>query len=397
MATAYLASWAHGLKYSDLPPDVIRAAVRSFYNWTGCAIGGSNHPGTTIAYTSLSPFSGTPSASLLNHKGSHRVDAQHTALLNGIAPHVHDFDDTHLDTIIHLTGPVATALPAVAEWKGGFSGKEFLLALIVGIEAECGVGLAVWPEHYDVGWHITCTTGSIEAAAAVAKLLALPVHQTTHASGIAATQVIDLRKCLGRTPSLFIPVVQLKKVAWLAALAQGGYTSSEQALEAKRGCANILGVTKPDIKGSLAKWLETSDSIEQSYGLPTTGRAGRWEILRNSFKPFPCGIVIHLIINACSQLHRDMEGIEFSNKDIKSVHAGVHPLVLGFAGKKRPGDRFRGKFSVYRGAAVGLLYRKETPNQYEDHRVQSEQVIFIRDKADAVADCSLGNNNHMGK
>lgn len=49
MATAYLASWAHGLKYSDLPPDVIRAAVRSFYNWAGCAIGGSDHPATTVA------------------------------------------------------------------------------------------------------------------------------------------------------------------------------------------------------------------------------------------------------------------------------------------------------------------------------------------------------------
>jgi len=65
---------------------------------------------------------------------------------------VHDYDDTHLDTIIHPTGPVASALLAVAEWKGGFSGKEFLLALIVGIEVECKLGLAVWPEHYDVGW-----------------------------------------------------------------------------------------------------------------------------------------------------------------------------------------------------------------------------------------------------
>jgi aconitate decarboxylase len=67
---------------------------------------------------------------------------------------VHDYDDTHLDTIIHPTGPVASALLALAEWKGGFSGKEFLLALIVGIEVECKLGLAVWPEHYDVGWFV---------------------------------------------------------------------------------------------------------------------------------------------------------------------------------------------------------------------------------------------------
>jgi hypothetical protein len=49
MATLHLASWANALKYSDLPEDVIAAAVRSFYNWAGCAIGGSNHPATSIA------------------------------------------------------------------------------------------------------------------------------------------------------------------------------------------------------------------------------------------------------------------------------------------------------------------------------------------------------------
>jgi len=91
---------------------------------------------------------------LLGRKGL-KIDAQHAALINGIASHVHDYDDTHLDTIIHPTGPVASALLAVAEWKGGFSGKEFLLALIVGIEVECKLGLAVWPEHYDVGWFVT--------------------------------------------------------------------------------------------------------------------------------------------------------------------------------------------------------------------------------------------------
>ncbi len=102
----------------------------------------------------MSPFFGPPTASLLGHQGNIRIDAQHAALLNGIASDVHDYDDNHLDTIIHPTGPVASAVLAVAEWKGGFSGKHFLLALIAGVEAECKVGLVVWPEHYDVGWYV---------------------------------------------------------------------------------------------------------------------------------------------------------------------------------------------------------------------------------------------------
>lgn len=106
----------------------------------------------SLQHQTLSPFFGTPTASLLGHNGASRLDAQHAALINGIASHVHDYDDTHLDTIIHPTGPVASALLAIAEWRGGISGKQFITALVAGIEAECKAGLAVWPEHYDVGW-----------------------------------------------------------------------------------------------------------------------------------------------------------------------------------------------------------------------------------------------------
>ncbi|KAL1863078.1 hypothetical protein VTK73DRAFT_6458 [Phialemonium thermophilum] len=388
MATYYLASWASNLKYSDLPQDVIAAAVRSFYNWAGCAIGGSNHPATTIAYNSLKPFFGPPTASLLGHKGKLSIDAQHAALLNGIASHVHDYDDTHLDTIIHPTGPVASALLAAAEWKGGYSGKEFLVALTAGIEAECKVGLAVWPEHYDVGWHITSTTGSIGAAVAVSKLLSLSTVQTAHAIGIAATQVVGLREMFGSHTKSFHVGRAAQNGLMAAVLAQGGYTSSEQALEAKRGWSNVVGVTKEGLSQSLEKWIGVG-ATGSGLGLPAVGQPGRWEILRNSFKPFPCGIVIHPIIDGCVQLHHDLASQALDVKDVRSVHISVHPLVLELTGKRKPKDGLEGKFSVYHGAAIGLLYGKGTPAQYEDDVVQDARVIAIRDKVDAKADTSI--------
>ncbi|KAG5809304.1 hypothetical protein H9Q74_005685 [Fusarium xylarioides] len=151
-------------------------------------------PAAYLQHQTLSPFFGSPTASLLGYQGASRLDAQHAALINGIASHVHDYDDTHLDTIIHPTGPVASALLAVAEWRGSISGKQFVTALVAGIEAECKAGMAVWPEHYDVGWHITSTVGSIGAAVAVSKILDLSPTKTTHAIGLAATQVTGLRE-----------------------------------------------------------------------------------------------------------------------------------------------------------------------------------------------------------
>ena len=46
------------------------------------------------------------------------------------------------------------------------SGKDFLNAMVLGVEVECRIGNAVYPAHYDRGWHITGTAGVFGAAAA---------------------------------------------------------------------------------------------------------------------------------------------------------------------------------------------------------------------------------------
>ncbi|KUI64267.1 Uncharacterized protein YxeQ [Cytospora mali] len=398
MATKHIAAWVHDLQYSQLPKDVTRAAVQSFYNWAGCAIGGSDHEAVNIAHKALGPFFGAPTASILGHKGALLTDPQHAALLNGIASHVHDYDDTHLDTIIHPTGPVASALLAITEYQSRkdsspVSGEDFLLALIAGIEVECKVGLAVWPQHYDVGWHITSTTGSIGAAVAVSKLLKLEREKIVHAIGVAATQVVGLREMFGSHTKSFHPGRAAQSGLMAALLAKEGYTSSEQPLESKRGWASVVGVTKgeKEIQGCLAKWTGFDGTNE--VGLPavngSVSSTGRWEILRNSYKPFPCGIVIHPVIDACAQIHQDMEKEGLSVEDIETVHAKVHPLVLELTGKKEPKDGLQGKFSVYHGGACGLIFGKATPSQYEDNVVQDPKVIGVRDRITAEIDQSL--------
>jgi aconitate decarboxylase len=171
-----------------------------------------------------------------------------------------------------------------------------------------------------------------------------------------------------------------------AILAQGGYTSSETAIEAKRGWGNVVGVTKTSIPESLDKWLGMSNS--QDVGLASTD-GGRWEILRNSFKPYPCGIVIHPVIDGCSQLHREMASLGLKVGNIKEVKAKVHPLVLELTGKRRPKDGLEGKFSVFHGGAIGLIFGKGTPSQYEDEVVTDPKVIEVRDKIDCEADTGI--------
>lgn len=373
MATMNLARWAVELGPSSLPTAVSNAARSSLYNWIGCTIGGSNHPTVSKARSALEPLFGMPTCSLLGHKGQARTDAQHAALLNGIASHVHDYDDTHLATIIHPTGPIASALLAFAEQRGGISGETLLCALVAGIETSCKLGLAVWPTHYDVGWHITSTTGSIGAAVAVAKLMKLDAEQMAHAIGIASVQVIGLREMFGSDTKSFHPGRAAQSGLLAALCAEKGFTSSLQALEANRGWANV--VVGPGGIPQLDKYIAE---------LGTT-----WETKANAFKPFPCGIVCHPAIDACIQLSREMQQQGLKVEDIRSVEEKVHPLVIELTSKRTPKDGLEGKFSVFHGSAVGLLFGKAGPAQYADEVVRDSKVIELREKTDAIAVDSL--------
>ena len=113
--TAKLARYLVDARYADVPEPVRHQARRSLLNWMGCAIGGAQHPTLDRALAALKPFSGPEQASLLGRR--ERLHILHAALMNGIASHVFDFDDTHLKTIIHPAGPVASALVAVAELR----------------------------------------------------------------------------------------------------------------------------------------------------------------------------------------------------------------------------------------------------------------------------------------
>lgn len=132
------------------------------------------------------------------------MDMASAALLNGISSHTFDFDDTHLKTIIHPAGPVASAALAMAEHLN-CSGRELIDALVLGIDVACRMGNVVYPEHYDRGWHITGSTGMLGAAAACSRLMKLDAQRTQMALGIAASQPVGLREQFGTMTKPFHP------------------------------------------------------------------------------------------------------------------------------------------------------------------------------------------------
>ena len=333
-------------------------------NWLGCAVGASRHEGIDIALAALSAFSGPAQASVLGR--GERLDIMHAALLNGISSHMFDFDDTHLKTVIHPSGPVASALLALAEYRS-MSGADFLHAFVLGVEVECRIGNAVYPSHYDVGWHITGTAGVFGAAAAVGRVLGLNVQQMTWAFGIAATQSSGLREMFGTMCKPFHPGRAAQNGMTAAFLASKNFTSSERGIEAPRGFANVLATAR------------NYDEITENLGKT-------WEVALNTYKPFACGIVIHPIIDGCVQLRNEHK---LKAGDIDSIALKVHPLVLELTGKKTPQVGLEGKFSVFHSAAVAIIHGEGGEDVYSDACVRDPQVITLRDKVSAAVDKSV--------
>ena len=362
--TKTLAQFVVDSRYDAIPEKVRHEAKRSVLNWLGCAIGASRHEGIDIALAALAGFSGPAQASLLGR--GERLDIMHAALLNGISSHMFDFDDTHLKTVIHPSGPVASALLALAEYKP-MSGADFLHAFILGVEVECRIGNAVYPSHYDIGWHITGTAGVFGAAAAVGRALKLSAQQMTWALGIAATQSSGLREMFGTMCKPFHPGRAAQNGMTAAFLASKNFTSSERGIEAPRGFANVLATAR------------NYDEI--------TGKLGQtWEVALNTYKPFACGIVIHPIIDGCVQLRN---AHKLKAADIEGIALKVHPLVLELTGKKTPQVGLEGKFSVYHSAAVAIIYGEGGEDVYSDACVRDPEVTTLRDKVSTEVDKSV--------
>jgi len=362
--TRTLARYIVNARSEDVPKDVKREAVRSIVNWLGCTVGSCRHEAVDNALAAITPFSGPAQASVLGRE--EKVDILHASLLNGISSHVFDFDDTHLKTIIHPGGPVASALFALAEYMP-VSGAELLHAFILGVEAECRIGNAVCPEHYEAGWHITGTAGVFGSAAASGRLLKIDEQQMTWALGIAGTQSAGLREMFGSHCKSFHPGRAAQNGLASALLAQKNFTSSNQVIEAKRGFANVM-------------------STRHSYDEITEGLGKTFEVSLNTYKPFACGIVIHPSIDGCIQLKKE-HGL--SGAEVEKVELTVPHLVLELTGKRTPQVGLEGKFSVFHSCAVALLFGAAGEKQYSDAMVRDPKVIALRDRVQPTIDDKL--------
>ncbi len=349
--------------WRDIAPALRHEAKRAILNHLGCALGVARDPAVRTALDVLRPFSGVPVATVVGQ--GVRLDPMSAAFLNALASNLLDYDDTHLATVIHPTAPVAPALFAMAEQRG-LSGAAVLHAFLLGAEVECRIGNAVSPGHYDRGWHITATCGVFGAAAGCAKLLGLSAEQTWHALGIAASQSAGVVENLP-TAAKNVGVGNAARHGMLAALlAEAGYQAAPAAIEGPLGWARAMG-DRPDA------------------GALTAELGARWEIARNTYKPYPAGIVLHAVIDACLRLR---EELAVPPEAISGVVVAGDALLLARGDRVVRDDR-DARVSIHHCAALGFVRGRAGVAEFGMPAVADPALRAFRAKVAAVLDESL--------
>ncbi len=253
--TDALARFVVETRWEDVPERVRHEAKRSILNFFGTALAGCRQEPVEILLRSLAEFSPARQATVIGR--TERLDALGAAFLNAASGNVLDFDDTHLRTVIHPTAPAAPALLALAELRR-ISGRDLLLAFVLGVEIECRIGNAISPGHYTRGWHITSTCGPFGAAAAAGRLMGLDARRMVSALGTAATQSSGLVECVG-TPAKSISVGNAARNGlWAALLAEQGLAGPAAPLEGRQGYFAAMG--------EATDWRALSDGLGELLG-----------------------------------------------------------------------------------------------------------------------------------
>jgi 2-methylcitrate dehydratase PrpD len=357
--TGTLARYVAAARWEDVPREVRHQAKRSFINLFAVALAGSRSEPVEIALSSLREFSGGRPATLIGR--AERIDALSAAFLNAAAANVHDFCDTHLRTVIHPTAPVAPSVLALAELRR-VSGAELLLAFILGNEVQARIGLAISPQHYDKGWHITSTCGVFGAAAASGKLLALSERQLVSAIGTASTQSSGLCECLGMPAKSVSVGNAARNGLWSALLAEKGFDGPAEPLAGRQGFYNALG-------------------DEPNLSLVTDGLGDTFEIMATSYKPYPCGFVIHPVLDCALDWRRAHPSAEVTRVVVRG-----NPLLAHRTDRPKISTGRESQVSVQHAVAAALVHGVAGLEQFTDACVSDPRVQALRRKVEVVRD-----------
>lgn len=362
--THALADFLAELRYDDLPQAVIERSEELFLDWLGSALASRNqHP--TPLFERYARRMGPSDGRCQVLVSGERSSAYFAALVNAASSHLVEQDDLHNSSVLHPATVVFPAALAAAQDLGK-SGRELILAAVVGYEAGIRIGEFLGRSHYRI-FHTTATVGTLAAAVAVGKLLDFNQEQFLHCLGSAGTQAAGLWQFLrDAADSKQLHSAKAAADGLLAAyFTADGLTGAQDILEGAQGMA--AGMSSDANPACLVDRL-----------------GSRWALTETSFKFHASCRHTHPAADALLALMQ-REGL--GHDQIARVTARVHQAAIDVLGRVEvPLSVHQAKFSM--GTVLGLiaLYGKAGLSEFHQHALRDARVAAFRDRVEMRLD-----------
>jgi 2-methylcitrate dehydratase PrpD len=364
-ATQEIAKFSSSLTYEQIPPHVSSAAAEHILDVVGVglaahALGGADH-----ALAAMLEDAQCGAATVIGYPDG--LPPASAAFVNGALCHSLDYDDTHSDSICHVSVVVAPAALAVAQARHA-PGTELLAAFVLGAELVTRIGAAAAPAYMKQGFHPTSVCGIFGAAAAAARLSGLDAARTADALGIAGSMASGLFEYLadGSTTKTLHP-------GWAA---HAGILAARLAAHGATGPASVL----EGRFGVMATYFRQDRGSELARPLADLGE--RWETPRIAFKPYPACHFIHACLDAAAKAANSARFLadEIDEVVVRIPEAGV-PLVLEPRQEKiAPRTPYAAKFSLQYSVAAMLVLGRVGLDTYGAAAINDPNVLDLAGK-----------------
>ncbi|GAA4322449.1 MmgE/PrpD family protein [Pigmentiphaga soli] len=350
--TAALGEYVAGLRYRDIPGDVLAIARQGIVDCVGVMLAGSIEPAVDAVRQAFEADTGGGASSVCF--GARRAPAHVAAWINGTAAHVLDYDDVALKGS-HPSAVLVPAILAEAEALGA-SGADVLRAYVAGFETWGELIARDAGNYQRKGWHPTGVFGAVGAAAACAALRGATPGQASRALGIAASHASGVMANLGFMAK---PTHAGKAAACgllAARFAACGVSAAPDAIEHPQGYLHAL-----------------SPQGEVDLRRPPALPPARWRLREQglAIKQYPVCYRAHRAIDAMLGLVRE-HGIGAADVESVTVRfSQSHSVILK---NHRPLTAIDAKFSIEFALACALLRRRVGLRDLDDAFVASPDV-----------------------
>ncbi len=362
--TGILATWATNTSLDQIPDTVQQRAKYLLLDGIGCLLVGSHLDWSALGVEAITDFD--PSGEyMIAAWGGKKTSAYSAAMLNSSFIQGFELDDYYPAAPLHSNAILLPAMLPVLHKHPNLTGKQFLLALILGYETGTRIGLALHgTQMLSRGWHSGVVFGCAAAAVSAGKLMGLSAAAFEDAIGIASTQACGLMSAQFES--------MIKRMQHGLAARNGLYG----AVLAERGYVGIKRVLEREYGGFLPVFGEGHSPDASQV---TTGLGSRWITTEIAVKPYSALAFVHAGIDAALGLRAKKQIVPPQVTTIL-IEVGDAAFAHGGFPIQRPIEPITAQMSLRYSVAVALLDGAALIKQFAHARIESDDVWNLIDK-----------------